>query len=65
MVAEPSSEPKETKPANLVGLRTAAAALRDQIIQVYGAPDHSGSPQRSHHTGIWGPGPQRQHSETR
>ena len=34
MVADPSSEPKESKPANLVVLRTAAASLRDQILQV-------------------------------
>ena len=31
---EPSSEPKETKPANLVMLKTAASSLRDSIVQV-------------------------------
>ena len=34
IVEEPSSEPKETKPANIVALKTGAAALRDQIVQV-------------------------------
>jgi hypothetical protein len=42
-VEEPSSEPRETKPANLVMLKTAASSLRDSIMQVslaagYGAP---------------------------
>ena len=31
---EPSSEPKETHPANLVSLRTQASSLRDQILRV-------------------------------
>ena len=31
---EPSSEPKESHPANLVSLRTAAASLRDQIHRI-------------------------------
>ena len=31
---EPSSEPRETKPANLVLLKTAASSLRDTILQV-------------------------------
>ena len=30
---EPSSEPRETKPANLVALKTAACSLRDTISQ--------------------------------
>ena len=30
---EPSSEPKETRPASLVSLKTAAASLRDSILQ--------------------------------
>ena len=30
---EPSSEPRETKPANLVALKTAASSLRDSIGQ--------------------------------
>ena len=34
IVEEPSSEPKETKPANLVMLKTAASSLRDSIVQV-------------------------------
>jgi len=33
IVEEPSSEPKETKPANLVALKTAASSLRDTIMQ--------------------------------
>jgi len=33
IVEEPSSEPKETKPANLVMLKTAASSLRDSIVQ--------------------------------
>ena len=31
---EPSSEPKESHPANLVSLRTQAASLRDQIHRI-------------------------------
>ena len=34
IVEEPSGEPKETKPANLVMLKTAASSLRDSIVQV-------------------------------
>ena len=34
IVEEPSSEPKETHPANLVSLRTQASSLRDQILRV-------------------------------
>ncbi|CAB4066445.1 ABR [Lepeophtheirus salmonis] len=34
IVEEPSSEPKENSPANLVSLRTQAAALRDQILRI-------------------------------
>ena len=33
IVEEPSTEPKETKPANLVSLKTVAASLRDSILQ--------------------------------
>ena len=33
IVEEPSSEPRETKPANLVALKTAASSLRDSINQ--------------------------------
>lgn len=33
IVEEPSSEPRETKPANLVSLKTAASSLRDSISQ--------------------------------
>lgn len=33
IVEEPSSEPRETKPANLVLLKTAASSLRDTILQ--------------------------------
>ena len=33
IVEEPSSEPRETKPANLVALKTAASSLRDTIMQ--------------------------------
>ena len=33
IVEEPSSEPKETRPANLVQLKTAASSLRDTILQ--------------------------------
>ena len=31
---EPSSEPRESSPANLVALKTAATALRDQIYRL-------------------------------
>ena len=31
MVEEPSNEPKETSPANLVSLKTQTASLRDQV----------------------------------
>lgn len=31
---EPSSEPRESHPANLVSLRTQAASLRDQILRI-------------------------------
>ena len=34
IVEEPASEPREPHPANLVSLRTAAAALRDQIHRI-------------------------------
>merc|ERR1719410_196958 len=34
IVEEPSSEPRETKPANLVALKTAASSLRDSISQL-------------------------------
>ena len=34
IVEEPSSEPKEAKPANLVMLKTMASSLRDTIVQV-------------------------------
>ena len=34
IVEEPSSEPKESNPANLVSLKTHAAALRDQIYSI-------------------------------
>ena len=34
IVEEPSSEPKESSPANLVALKTAATALRDQIYRL-------------------------------
>ena len=33
IVEEPSSEPRESHPANLVSLRTQAASLRDQILR--------------------------------
>ena len=33
IVEEPSSEPRETKPANLVALKTSASSLRDTIMQ--------------------------------
>jgi len=33
IVEEPSSEPKETRPANLVALKTAASSIRDNIMQ--------------------------------
>ena len=33
IVEEPSSEPRETKPANLVALKTGASSLRDSINQ--------------------------------
>ena len=33
IVEEPSSEPKETRPANLVALKTGASTLRDNIMQ--------------------------------
>lgn len=33
IVEEPSSEPKENRPANLVALKTAASSLRDSIMQ--------------------------------
>ncbi len=34
IVEEPSSEPKENNPANLVSLRTQSASLRDQIYRI-------------------------------
>ena len=34
IVEEPSSEPRESHPANLVSLRTQAASLRDQIHRI-------------------------------
>ena len=34
IVEEPSSEPRESHPANLVSLRTQAASLRDQILRI-------------------------------
>ena len=34
IVEEPSSEPRESSPANLVALKTAATALRDQIYRL-------------------------------
>ena len=34
IVEEPSSEPREAKPANLVMLKTMASSLRDTIVQV-------------------------------
>ena len=34
IVEEPSSEPKESNPANLVSLKTQAASLRDQIYRI-------------------------------
>ncbi len=34
IVEEPSSEPRENNPANLVSLRTQASALRDQIHRI-------------------------------
>ena len=33
IVEEPSSEPRENRPANLVALKTAASSLRDSIMQ--------------------------------
>lgn len=33
IVEEPSSEPRESKPANLVALKTNASCLRDSILQ--------------------------------
>ena len=34
IVEEPSTEPKESNPANLVSLKTQAASLRDQIYRI-------------------------------
>ena len=34
IVEEPSSEPRESHPANLVSLRTQASSLRDQILRI-------------------------------
>ena len=34
IVEEPSSEPRESSPANLVSLKTSTAALRDQIYRL-------------------------------
>ena len=33
IVEEPSIEPRETRPANLVSLKTSASSLRDSILQ--------------------------------
>ena len=33
IVEEPSSEPRETRPASLVSLKTSASSLRDSILQ--------------------------------
>ena len=49
IVEEPSSEPRETKPANLVALKTAASSLRDTIMQAEREEEHRSVPDSVRH----------------
>ncbi len=44
---EPSVEPKESSPANLVALKTAATSLRDQILRAEKEDEAKGRPAAS------------------
>ena len=54
---EPSSEPKEANPANMVSLKTQTASLRDQIYRLEKEEEFKNSTRRSSHKGdSLGPG---------